>query len=67
MAETKPKVNRRVAIKKPAPAKYDKTDLLKSSGFTKLERDILKVTLKSDIEYTLNEAKLAIKKFKEAI
>lgn len=66
MAETK-KITKRAVTKKTATIKYSKADLLKSTGFTKLELDILSVALNDDTEYTFNEAKQAIKKLKEAI
>ncbi|BDZ30627.1 hypothetical protein RA086_05605 [Lactiplantibacillus sp. WILCCON 0030] len=66
MAETK-KITKRTVAKKATVLKYSKADLLKSTGFTKLELDILSVALNDDTEYTFNEAKQAIKKLKEAI
>ncbi|CAM3206701.1 hypothetical protein [Lactiplantibacillus plajomi] len=48
-------------------ARYGKADLLQASGFTKLEKDILNVVLDNDQEYSVDQAKQQIKKFKEAI
>lgn len=55
------------ATAKKTVIKYDKTDLLSASGFTNLELDILKVVLNDNHSYSLDQAKQAIKKFKEAI
>lgn len=46
---------------------YSKSGLVKSSLFTMVESDILKLVLKDDEQVTLNQARNAIKKFKEGI
>lgn len=63
MAEKK---KTKVVTKRTAP-KFDKADLLVASGFTKLDVDILKIALKDNQQYSLDQAKNEIKKFKEAI
>lgn len=65
--ENSKSVKPRKATTKSVEPKYDKADLLNASGFTKLERDILKVSLNQQQQYSLAEAKKAIKTFKEAI
>ncbi|WP_047999924.1 hypothetical protein [Lactiplantibacillus herbarum] len=62
MTETK-----KASAAKKTVVKYGKADLLRASGFTKLELDILKVALNDDQDYSVDQAKQAIKKFKEAI
>ena len=46
---------------------YSKSGLVKSLLFTMVESDILKLVLKDDEQVTLNQARNAIKKFKEGI
>lgn len=46
---------------------YSKSGLVKSPLFTMVESDILKLVLKDDEQVTLNQARNAIKKFKEGI
>lgn len=46
---------------------YTKNALVSSEGFTRMERDILKVALDDNKQYTVNVAKRIIKKFKEGI
>ncbi|MBT1137707.1 MULTISPECIES: hypothetical protein [Lactiplantibacillus] len=56
----------KATMKQPV-AKFMKNDLLAASGFSKLDIDILKVTLSDKEQYSLEQAKNEIKKFKEAI
>ncbi|AYJ38876.1 hypothetical protein [Lactiplantibacillus paraplantarum] len=63
MSETKRTVKRAKTV----VPKFDKADLLMASAFTKLEVDILKVVLEEDKQYSLEQAKSEINKFKEAI
>ena len=46
---------------------YSKSGLVKSPLFTMVESDILKLVLKDHEQVTLNQARNAIKKFKEGI
>ena len=45
--------------------KLTKIALISSNKFTTIERDILKLVLEDDKEYTITEVQNAIKKFKE--
>jgi len=53
--------------KRAAKATYDKAGLVNSTGFSTTERAILNVVLNNDQNYTLDEAKNQIKKFKGGI
>ncbi|WP_258115643.1 hypothetical protein [Levilactobacillus yiduensis] len=53
--------------KRVAKATYDKAGLVNSTGFYNIQRAILNITLKDGKEYTLDEAKNQIKKFKGGI
>ena len=46
---------------------FTKSALTKSAGFSIIERDILMTVLKDEQQYTLDEAKSLIKKFKGGI
>lgn len=50
-----------------AKATYDKAGLVTSTGFSTTQRAILKIVLDDDKEYSLDEAKNLIKKFKGGI
>ena len=52
---------------KPKVTTYSKSGLVKSPLFTMVESDILKLVLKDDKQVTSNQARNAIKKFKEGI
>ncbi|USQ69821.1 hypothetical protein M5C72_06285 [Companilactobacillus allii] len=47
--------------------KFDKDSLVRSDGFSIVDRDILKIVLLDDTQYSLLEAKELIKKFKGGI
>lgn len=53
--------------KRVVKATYDKAGLVNSTGFSSIERAILNIALEDDKEYTLDEAKNKIKKFKGGI
>lgn len=46
---------------------YSKTALVTSTGFSVIDRDILKLVLDDNKQYSLDEAKEAIEKFKGGI
>lgn len=50
-----------------AKATYDKAGLVKSTGFSNTQRAILNIVLEDDKEYTMDETKNLIKKFKGGI
>lgn len=45
--------------------KFTKKALISSNKFTTIERDILKLVLEDDKEYTITEVQKAVKNFKE--
>lgn len=47
--------------------KYTKNALIKSAKFKPMERDILKITLDDDRQYTIAEVKRIIRSFKGGI
>lgn len=53
--------------KRVAKATYDKAGLVNSTGFSTTQRAILNIVLDDDKEYSLDEAKNLIKKFKGGI
>lgn len=50
-----------------AKATYDKAGLVNSTGFSTTQRAILNIVLADEQEYSLDEAKNLIKKFKGGI
>ncbi|WP_164505131.1 hypothetical protein [Companilactobacillus hulinensis] len=47
--------------------KFTKDSLVKSDGFSAIDRDILQIVLSDGVQYSLAEAKRLIKKFKGGI
>ncbi|KRO00894.1 hypothetical protein [Companilactobacillus kimchiensis] len=47
--------------------KFTKDSLVKSDGFSVIDRDILQIVLSDSDQYSLTEAKRLIKKFKGGI
>lgn len=66
MAESKKtevgKINPTVKVEDP---KFTKKALISSKKFTPIERDILKLVLDDDKEYTIAEVQKAVQNFKE--
>lgn len=66
MAESKKtevgKIKTTVKVEDP---KFTKKALISSKKFTPIERDVLRLVLDDDKEYTITEVQNAIKKFKE--
>lgn len=50
-----------------AAESYSKDVLIKSTGLSVMDRDILKIVLKNDRTYTMREAKKLIRNFKGGI
>lgn len=49
------------------PLRFKKAGLVKSPAYTVVERDILKIVLKEDEEYTLAQIKKILTEFKRGI
>ncbi|CCI81989.1 hypothetical protein [Lactobacillus hominis] len=66
MAESKTDTKKTVSKAKTEP-KFTKQALVTSSNFNGVERDILKIVLDENKEYSLTEVDKELKKFKEGM